>query len=265
MPLHVPQLARKLGWLYQHHESVNTHERLAECLGIAPNNISTWVNGNEVRSRGFVPDKHVKRIADLFHIPVQLLEMESLERFKASVGSPKSNEGSWQRLLKQAITTPMIQLVLKQPPSEIMLARRGLVADDVESKETFQLGDLLYIRFVLDPVWANRAENDNAYILLLSRDRVHTSCLCPSPIAQAADITDPEFLIPDKAPEKCLRIEGPRGSQSILALLTRIPLPLDLYSAMESGDTEALDRVAQDVTQNTAFGWQLLRKDYEVV
>ena len=93
MPLHAPQLARKLGCLYQHHESVNTHERLAECLGIAPNNISTWVNGNEVRSRDLVPDKHVKRIADLYQIPIQLLELDSLDRFKASLDSTDNSAG----------------------------------------------------------------------------------------------------------------------------------------------------------------------------
>lgn len=41
MPLHVPSLATKLQCLYRHHETVNTHELLAEHLGIAPNNIST--------------------------------------------------------------------------------------------------------------------------------------------------------------------------------------------------------------------------------
>ena len=265
MPLYVPQLARKLGCLYQHHESLNTHERLAECLGIAPNNISTWVNGNEIRSRGFVPDKHVKRIADLFHIPVQLLEMDSLERFKTSVDSPKSKEGAWQSILQQAITTQTIRLVLKEPSSEVRLTRRGLIAENSEIKETFQLGDLLYIQIALDSVWANRAKNENVHLLLLSKDRNHTSCLCPSPIAPVTDITCTKFMIPDKAPKKCLKIEGPSGSQSILALLTQRPFSLDLYSMIESEDTNALDRVAQEVSENLSLEWQLLQKEYEVI
>ena len=159
----------------------------------------------------------------------------------------------------------MIRLMLKPSPPEITLTQRGLVADDEERGEMFQLGDLLYIHFVLDPIWADRAENDKVYILLLSTDRTRTSCLCPSPVAPEPGITHASFVIPDKAPKKCLRVEGPRGPQSILALLTRRPLALDLYSAIESRGTEALDRVARDVTQNTACGWQLLRKDYEVV
>ncbi len=268
MPLHVPQLARKLGCLYQHHESVNTHDRLAECLGIASNNISTWVNGNEVRSRDLIPDKHVKRIADLYHVSIQSLEMDSLEQFKASLGNDENRERPWQQLLKQATTTSMIQLIPKASPTEMMLPQRGLVADDEEKREMFQLGELLYIHFDLDSVWANRVKNEIVSLLLLSKDQVHTSCLCPSSIAPIAKITHPNFLIPDKAPKKCLRIEGPRGAQSILALLTQIPLPLDLHIKINSEGVEAeeaLDRIALTVSHNISFEWQLLRKDYEVI
>ncbi|MGH8526041.1 MAG: hypothetical protein ACREXY_18120 [Gammaproteobacteria bacterium] len=87
MPLHVPSLAKKLQCLYQRHESVNTHELLAEYLHIAPNNISTWINGNEVRARDLVPSRHVKRLTDLFEVDVEWLEVESIEAFKSSLYS----------------------------------------------------------------------------------------------------------------------------------------------------------------------------------
>ena len=55
VPLHVPSLAKKLQCLYQRHERVDARELLAEHLGIAPNNSSIWINGNEVGARELVP------------------------------------------------------------------------------------------------------------------------------------------------------------------------------------------------------------------
>jgi len=139
------------------------------------------------------------------------------------------------------------------------------VADDEAHRETFQQGDLLYIQILLDRVWPNRSENEKVYVLLLSKDGTQTRCLCPSSIAPVAEITCSNFLIPDKAPKKCLRVEGPRGIQSILALMTQRPLTPEHYREIESGEKEALDRIARDVSQNSYFEWQLLQKDYEVL
>jgi hypothetical protein len=82
MALYVPCLSKKLECLYQRHEGVNMHKQLASYLGVAANNISVWLWGNPVRLSGLLPNRHVKKICDLYGIKARWLEVESIEEFK---------------------------------------------------------------------------------------------------------------------------------------------------------------------------------------
>jgi hypothetical protein len=83
MALYVPCLSKKLECLYQRHEVVNTHKQLSNYLGVAANNISVWIWGNPVRLAGLLPNRHVRKICDLYGIKARWLEVESIEEFKA--------------------------------------------------------------------------------------------------------------------------------------------------------------------------------------
>ena len=83
MALYVPRLAKKLECLYQRHEAVNTHKQLASYLGVAANNISVWIWGNPVRLAGLLPNRHVRKICDLYGIKARWLEVDSIDEFKA--------------------------------------------------------------------------------------------------------------------------------------------------------------------------------------
>ncbi len=266
MPLHVPNLAKKLQCLHQRHERVNTHELLAEHLGIAPNNISIWINGNEVRARELVPNRHVKRITDLFEVPVQWLEIDSLEEFKALLHASPLRDAPWPRLLAQAATSDAIRLVRQEHRLELDAQSRGLIADDDEPLEQFQLGERLYISLTLTDEWNEHAQRGHTYAVLLSVDRAKTTCLCPSSLAPNARLNSPTLLVPHRAPEKTLKVVGPVGPQSVLVLLTGSPLTDDLYAGLMQGcRADALDRLATHITQIPKTHWQLLRKDYEVL
>jgi hypothetical protein len=82
MALYVPYLSKKLECLYQRHEMVNTHKQLANYLGVAANNISVWIWGNPMRLAGLLPNRHVRKICDLYGIKARWLEVESIEEFK---------------------------------------------------------------------------------------------------------------------------------------------------------------------------------------
>jgi hypothetical protein len=58
------------------------HKQLASYLGVAANNISVWLWGNPVRLSGLLPNRHVKKICDLYGIKARWLEVESIEEFK---------------------------------------------------------------------------------------------------------------------------------------------------------------------------------------
>jgi hypothetical protein len=266
MTLHVPSLAKKLQCLYQRHQTVNTHELLAGHLGIAPNNISTWINGNEVRGRELVPNRHIKRITDLFEIPVQWLEIDSLEEFKVLLRSSPLRDGPWPQLLARAASSDAIHLVRQQHRLEQETQSRGLIADDDEPLEQFQLGERLYISVALNDEWSEQAQHGEVYAVLLSVDRAKTTCLCPSLLAPNPQLSSSTFLVPQKAPENSLKVAGPVGLQSVLALVTRSPLTTDLYSGLMQGcGAEVLDRLATYLTQTPAAYWRLFRKDYEVL
>ena len=267
MPLHVPSLATKLQCLYRHHETVNTHELLAEHLGIAPNNISTWINGNEVRARELVPNRHIKRLTDLYGIPVEWLEFASLEEFKMLLHASPLREGPWQRLLAQAIESDEIRLVHLDRQGDSESQSRGLVADDKdEAVEQFRLGEHVYISIALHGEWVEHAASGHAHAVLLSVDRAKTACLCPSSLAPNPKLSSPTFLVPDSAPKRSLKVAGPVGPQGVLVLLTSGPLGSDIYAGLGQGSAEAvLDRLATHITRTPAMLYQLFRKDYEVL
>ena len=58
------------------------HKQLANYLGVAANNISVWIWGNPVRLPGLLPNRHVRKICDLYGIKARWLEVESIEEFK---------------------------------------------------------------------------------------------------------------------------------------------------------------------------------------
>ena len=267
MPLHIPSLAKKLQYLYQQNPDVTTHELLARNLGVAPNNISVWINGNEMRAPELIPNRHVKTLTDLFHIPLEWLELESLDEFKARLRStPAAKAGKWLRVLEQAISSDAIQLVRCGSRLERAHRLRGLVADDAELAEQFTLGERLFIRLRLDEDWGEYGEYNVINAVSLSVDMHKTTCLCPSALAPNPRMESGTLLIPQTAPEKSLKIAGPIGLQSVLILLLRQSLPDRTISALMNGQTtEALEQLAERVLSTPANSWRLLRKDYEVV
>ena len=267
MPLYVPHLAKKLGYLYRRHAEVNTHERFARHLGISPNNISMWINGNEVRAPELVPNTHIKKICDLFDVRVQWLEVESIEEFKALMSASISGQGPWQTLVAQAVDTDALQLIPRDPSGCIFPGTRGLVPDD-ESRtlERFRVGERLYISVNLHGEWAERASLGDAYAILVSVDPEKTTCLCPSPVAPDPHLTAAIFCIPFQAPERQLKVSGPTGEQSVVALFTTKAFPTDVYFGLrEEGNVALLDRMATNVSTLSRTEWHIVKKTYEVI
>ncbi|MGH8489605.1 MAG: hypothetical protein ACREXS_12265, partial [Gammaproteobacteria bacterium] len=158
-------------------------------------------------------------------------------------------------------------LMRREENREPVLPSRGLVADDEsQASEQFQLGERLYISLTLTDEWNENAQRGHTYAVLLSVDRAKTTCLCPSSLAPNAQLHSPTLLVPHRAPEKTLKVSGPAGPQSVLALLTGSPLTDELYAAlMQACATDVLNRLAAHITQTNDTPWQLLRKDYEVL
>jgi hypothetical protein len=258
MPLHIPSLAKKLQYLYQHNPRINSHELLARNLGIAPNNISVWINGNDVRVPELVPNRHVKTLSDLFGVPLEMLEMDSLEEFKNRLRiAEKPAFHKWTRLLEHAVNSRAIQLVRWHEREHGRM--RGLIADDDETTERFAVGERLYVQLSLEEEWSDFP----ASLILLSIDSTHATCLCPSPLAPEPTLETTSLRIP---PNRNLKVSGPPGLQSVLALITRRSLPVDVVHGLREGHSAAtLERFAEQLLAAPNSNWRLLRKDYEVV
>lgn len=266
MPLHVPGLARKLQYLYQRHPSIHNHESLARYLGIAPNNISTWINGSDVRAPEMVPNRHISPLTRLFQLGPQLLETTSIEEFKAELlASSLTTTSPWLELQSKARVFDGIQLVRREQ-HEFTPPVRGLVADDEEPLEQFFIGERLYIQIEITRAWPRAKDATQSYALLLSVDPVATTCLCPSALAPEARISQSRFTVPQAAPDRQLKVAGPAGTQSLYLLLTAWQFLPDQYHAlMEQVTQPLLDAVALEVQSKPAGEWQVWRKDYQVV
>jgi hypothetical protein len=265
MPLHIPGLAKKLQCLYQHNPRINSHELLARNLGIAPNNISVWINGSDVRVPELVPNRHVKTLSDLFGVPLELLELESLEEFKSRLRAvAPAGFHKWTRVLEHAVNSGAIRLIRCGAAAERQL--RGLVADDTETAEQFALGERIYIHLSLDEAWRDLSRELPVSLIVLSIDAARTTCLCPSALAPDPCLNAPTLRIPHTAPSRGLKVSGPPGLQSVLVLLTRRSLPADVVAGLREGSTApTLERFAEQLLAAPGANWRLLRKDYEVV
>ena len=217
--VHIPQLRKKLKWLYAHHPFVTAQYKLAQALGVAPATLSTWLNGTQYDDAHVVapvnpdsiPIKHFGAFVDLWGVPAAILEIEDIAAFKDALATAESGRGAWEKMVMSVPDSESIEIVAN--------ANRGIVdPDDEDDPSALQFcpNDEILIRV---------ANPGLAHGILMLRDRFGWSCLRPNQRWQETGVG--EFLIfPRQIAEgssRFARLDAVGGPHRIVAIFLAEP------------------------------------------
>ncbi|MGH8547903.1 MAG: hypothetical protein ACRERU_04770 [Methylococcales bacterium] len=260
--MNVPDLKKKLQFLYQRSEAVHSHKALANRLNINPNNISVWINGQDDLPSNRIPDRHISKFCQVFGLDPKFLG-KVIEDFADSLlRQPVFQDRPWHTLLTAAIPDG-IQLIQLQRPGS-----RGLERYDPDQPmvEYIPIMTPVYLALTLKDDRLAESKIVEPYTLLLSVDEEKTACVWPNqPISPSrTKLSAFALKIPAEAPQKGFRVAGPKGEQSVLALVTAQPLEEELYALLQAKNIEpVLDPIATFLKAKNV-PWLLLKKVYQV-
>jgi hypothetical protein len=218
--VHIPQLRKKLRWLYAHHPFVTAQYKLAGALGVAPATLSTWLNGTQYEdphtvapvNPDSIPIKHFRAFVDLWGVPAAVLEIEDFAEFKKALATLESGRGAWEKMVGPFADGADIEIICG--------ASRGVVDPDDEEDSSilqFRANDEILIR---------AANPGLSHGVMLLQDRFGWSCLRPNRRWQETEVG--KFLIfprqiSDGVP-RFARLDAVGGLHRVLVLFLAEPL-----------------------------------------
>ncbi len=267
--MHVPDLKKKLEFLYQYDPDINTDAQLASAMGMSQSSISGYIHGSETRRPEQIPDKRVHQICDLFFLLPHWLDLPYDEFVEQVVntrgGGPDLH--LWERLLLQTgLTETGTAVTLNRPPvSDTPAATRKLVPEaEYRPLERYQVGERVYISLAPAAAWQGQETPETVHMVLLGRDQEGVTCHfttepgAPHPAAGT-------LTLPDDAPDQCFRVDGPLGRQELTLILTQEPIPKPVYEALQQEDiNKALDLFARHLKKQSRTTWRVARTAFEV-
>jgi hypothetical protein len=186
-----------------------------------------------------------------------------IEDFEDSLLSqPVFQDRPWHTLLTSAIPDGIQLIQLRRPVS------RGLERYDPDEPmvEYIPITTPVYLTLTLEHDRLAESGIVEPHTLLFSVDGEKTACVWPNhPIsADRTKLSGLALKIPAEAPVKGFRVAGPKGEQSVLALVTAQPLEEDLYARLPGKNIDwALDPIATFLMAKDV-PWLLLKKVYQV-
>jgi transcriptional regulator with XRE-family HTH domain len=236
--VHIPNLRRKLEWLYARHHSIKSQNKLAAALGVSASTLSGWLTGTR-RKDGYllseffnpdsIPTKSYHAFVSLWGVPEDVLLIEDIAAFRDALSSSESGPSPWDNLMLSLPDDQGIEIVVN--------ATRGIANPDNEldpDLPTLRIGEEILLR-------VNNPGMHHAVILL--HDRSGWSCLRPTQkypeTATAGSIEFPTQTHRDRP--KFARIQDPTGLHRILTVFTVKPLPSAVLNSLLSAPIDARD------------------------
>ncbi|WP_299068745.1 hypothetical protein [Accumulibacter sp.] len=291
-PVEISNLRKKLNALYEWAwkaapqpsggKAMSGDQRLADLLGVKPQNIPIWVNGNAgLRSPEMLPARHLRPLCeDIFGIPPEIFT-GPLQGFQIWLHRNRHvPPATWRAFAARADGHPGFHLRHRELPANFLGDRMGIAfapEEDEDPLPGYRLGEPVSIEMDLAGTdWACRAVSDTGIgLVLLAQDQEQTTCLCPSARQQmlpgrlqAARTCLP--LLPENTPpEKWLHITAPVGRQALYAILSERPLAADdefhrVFVAGMALDERLLDRYVRWLKQGSLGDWRVFGYRYAV-
>jgi hypothetical protein len=277
---YIPFLRQKLDVLLKQDPVISTQKSLAAQLQVDAAAISRWMSGQEYSREGkdFVPTKHLEGIAKIFAIDRDWLEQdkaesESVQDFQRRLASEllgRRSLNDWRAVFNAAELSEDLALV---QASNVRPVKRGLAPVELPeelSDHQFEVGDRVYVALRLRDGWTpgDSANTVHVVVLLLSGNEIQS--LQPSILFgnRETKVDQAQVTIPRTAPEQTLEITGPSGVQSLLAFISKDPIPNKLRDELMQLDhpdvRDCLEKIAVDFQGRPTSSWKVIKNRYFV-
>lgn len=248
-------------------------QRLARFLGIAPNNLSTWINGvPDVRAGEMVPDHQSVAICEaIFRIPRDLFEKESLQALQQWCDEqPAPPFLMFDELVAQAQEASLLQIERERLPARGGHGDRGLrlPAEPFPAPlPSYQVDEQIALLLNLHGTdWQPRTVK-GVGMLVLMLDAEARAVLCP----MNHSLVPPPYLRdakPVRLPtDGWMHLTAPQGEQTLLAVLTEHELSEDLIKEIKDRrvDATTLDHLATVLCRGRFGAYGAYKRVIEVV
>lgn len=272
----VPFLQHKIDILLRYDSSIKTRTDLANELGIHQSQISKWQSGGDwgPKAGNRIPNVHFDRILGLFRVSREWMEAEKepdepIEEWIRKLGivlRGRPPRSEWQSLVLEAQVSDMISIRKH--------ARfRGFVRDTIPEGfigDNFFIDERIFIEVRPEVSWENPEGEPEAYLVMLTIERGQITCICPSEwYATDFRITGGQKItIPKNAPHDMLKVTGPVGVHSLIAIVTKEPFSSEIYSELMRPDhpdlRDCVARVSIELAERPSAEWQCFKKIYYI-
>lgn len=277
----VPHLKEKLSLLLRYDPVLTTRLDLARELKIDSSVISKWQSGGDYPDdyANTVPLPHFNRIMELFNVSADwMLSADSPDeknpdyspRLETMLRLRKPRPG-WQNLFLETEISNLLAIKRSAERPALPASFRGLAFEGHPADflgECFLTDERVYVQLAVATPWQRQNEGTIAHLVLFVIDSAGISCICPSAGFDVShEITQPQVTIPAD-PERALKVTLPPGVQSLFAILTKDPLPTELYSELMRSDhpdlADCLARVIVELRTRLSGDWVCLKQHYYV-
>jgi hypothetical protein len=245
--MHIPNLRKKLKWLYSRHPSIKKQGDCARALEVPASSLSDWLNGIRRFAGDFtsginpdsIPVKKYRSFIELWGVPEEILHIEDVIAFRKELARYDGEPSPWGDLIAALPDDSSIEIVKH--------ATRGLSNPDIEADP-----DLLTLR-TGDEIMLRVANPGKRHATLLLHDRYGWSCLRPT--ANRPETNAEESVVFPRQADQGLpifsKVQDPTGLHRILAIFTRQPLAIETLNALRQPtiDSRNLDQVAGNIRQ----------------
>ena len=257
----IQQLADKLEFLYSRDLVVNSQTALAAALGIAVANISRFLHGNDTTLPEVIPTHHYARLCSVFSIHPTWLEKD-IGQFKKLVDEERDST---------CVRTLWTEKCLKAAPSAAIAIVPVEAAKALVPEETFlpayRIGQRVYVDLDIErdaAVLAAFHDKPPCAALFSVDSSQATSCLFPAEPGEQR-LKGQRLILPASAPQQCLRVTGPVGVQSVVALLSKASHAEQTLQLLRRENSRgALDSLARSLSDMPATDWRMIKYSYEV-
>jgi hypothetical protein len=231
-----------------------------------------------LKERDSLQFEQAATICELYSIDEKHFYDDNKLQFEAYL---RQAPGLWRCFLQQP-SEPEADWVLRLVDSSSQLldlpppgAARGLRPHGQPRVDAFAWGSQVRVQLSLNPAWSERAQAGRAHLLLLNTEPTlepnqpgRIDCLCPSAYAtlrQQPELSQVELRVPEA---HWLDVDGPRGEQTLAALLTEQPLGEAIYAPLRAGVESVenlLNAVIPEIERGAFGGWALWKYVYNVI
>lgn len=278
----VVNFKKKLDYLYRTNSKINNRTKLADYLGVNPNNITIWINGQKPhRAPEQIPNIHIPKLVKLHGLdPANQEDYDSYQKknfaelvnyLESAHADNQNNQivvadkytDYWNKLISNAEESDVIAFIEKNNSKPAQIEVRIFDIPGCKSNNTpptFSINTEIRINIDLNTIRKQQSYTNHFYLTVLSHDDYKTQSLCPNPSAYcpAPEVTNKQEIlqIPDSGNTSefmYMPLREPHGVQTIYMICAPNPLAqnieYNIHKEMKSDQHSLTNKTKTDIAK----------------